>query len=154
MYKGLRKIISALTLLLVMQNAFSGGERIGVIYPDLREPYRSIFSAIIDGIKDTLGDEVKLFSAGKDDSAKMVNEWLKTSDIEYTIALGTRSEKLTKSLNLENKLIGAITNPPLEGNFVSGILFTPDPGKVLQELKKLAPDVNRIYIDKKIGHGP
>jgi len=139
-------ILLFLPLLLVVQEVLAHGEDIGVVYPDLREPYRSIFTNIIDGIRDTAGDDIKTLPVKKGDDADMVSEWIKDNKINSMIALGSRSQKLLSGYNIRNKIVGAITRYPKENGFQAGVLLAPHPNRIFTELKRLVPDINQLYV--------
>ena len=144
-FKGLITGI-LLTLVTGVQPVFATGEEIGVIYPDMREPYRSIFTNIIDGIRDTAGNEVKLLAVSTDDEVDTVSQWIEQNNIDSLIALGSRSQKLAAKTDIENKVVGAIIKPPEENGFQAGVLLTPDPNTMFENLKLLVPNVGKIYV--------
>jgi putative ABC transport system substrate-binding protein len=133
-------------LMLFMSSASGQGESVGVVYPDIREPYRSIFTSIIDGIKDTVGNDVQLFLVDKDESKKDLNEWITKNGIRSLIALGSQSHRLASTAKLENKIVGAIIKPPQEDGYKAGILLSPDPGEVIRKILDLVPSTQRIYL--------
>lgn len=135
-----------LPLLLMVKGVFAHGEDVGVIYPDLREPYRSIFTNIIEGIRDSTGDDIKILSVKKEDNVDMVSDWIDTNKITSLIALGSRSQKLLSNLDAPNKIVGAITRPPKENGFEAGVLLTPDPNRIFKEIRRLVPDVQKLYV--------
>ena len=57
-FKNYITISLLFVVVLVVNNVFASGEGIAVLYPDIREPYRSVFTNIIDGVKDTIGNDV------------------------------------------------------------------------------------------------
>ena len=134
------------TLVSWVQPVSATGEEIGVIYPDMREPYRSIFTNIIDGIRDTAGNEVKLLAVSTDDEVDTVSQWIEQNNIDSLIALGSRSQKLAAKTDIENKVVGAIIKPPEDNGFQAGLLLTPDPNKMFENLKLLVPNINKIYV--------
>ena len=141
--KGLITLL--LPMLLWVKPAFAVGEEIGVIYPDMREPYRSIFTNIIDGIRDTAGNGVKLLAVTSEDEVDTVSNWIEKNNIDSLIALGSRSQKLAAKANIDKKIVGAIIKPPEENGFQAGVLLTPDPNILFENLKMLAPNITRIY---------
>lgn len=132
-------------LLFIFNGAFAKGDKIAVVYPDVREPYLSIFTSMVDGIRDTAGNEVKVLSIQKDMKLEELSKWKQENEIESIIALGNRSRKLVSELNIKHKVVGAITRPPDSG-FNSGVLLTPDPGLIIDEMNRLVPGVKNLYV--------
>jgi putative ABC transport system substrate-binding protein len=143
--KEILTISLGFALLIVVNIASAHGEDIGVVYPDLREPYRSIFTNIIDGIRDTLGNDIQTIDVKQDDVPEKVSEWIKQKNITSIIALGSRSQKLTATLPIRNKIVGAITRPPKDNGFKAGVLLTPDPGQMFSQVNRLLPGIKKIY---------
>ena len=135
-----------LSLILVVKGVYAHGEGIAVVYPDLREPYRSIFTNIIDGIRDTAGDDIKTLAISKEETPEQLTNWVDENGIKSIIALGSRSQKLLTNLKIKNKIVGAITRPPKENGFQAGVLLAPDPGKIFSELARLTPEIKNLHV--------
>jgi hypothetical protein len=141
-------IFVACVPLKVMREANAGGHDIGVIYPAVREPYASIFAAMLDGIHEAKGDEVRSISINKEYDPQDIVDWVTTNKIKRVIALGRRSQKLIENIKLpvEEVVLGAVTRPPKSDIFNAGILLTPDPQQVYVELELLLSSIENIYI--------
>ena len=129
-------------------NANANGNDIGVIYPDVREPYASIFAAMLDGIHEAKGDDVHSIAIKKEYDPQDIVDWVTTHKIKRVIALGSRSQKLIENIKLpvEEVVLGAVTRPPKSDIFNAGILLTPDPQQVYVELELLLSSIENIYI--------
>jgi putative ABC transport system substrate-binding protein len=118
----------------------------GLLYPDLREPYRSIFTNIIEGVEDTSREDVLTLEIKKDDTAEKVREWIRENNLDAVIALGSRSNKLLTQVDVRKKIVGAITKPNKKNGYEAGILLSPDPKLMVNELNRLVPSVKHIYM--------
>ena len=50
----------------MVRGADASGQDIGVIYPEVREPYASIFASMLDGIYEAKGDGVHYVAVRKE----------------------------------------------------------------------------------------
>lgn len=130
----------------MLKVSYAEDHNLGIVYPDLREPYRSIFTSIIEGIEDTVEDKVFNLPVNKEVTEKMIATWAKRNKLDSIISLGSRSQKLTANIQVNRKIVGAINRPPANGNFQAGVLLTPDPHKLFESIIKLVPRINRIYM--------
>ena len=141
-------IFFACVPLKVMQEANASGHDIGVIYPAVREPFASIFAAMLDGIHEAKGDNVRSIAINKEYDPQDIVDWVTTNKIKRVIALGSRSQKLIENIKLpvDEVVLGAVTRPPRSNIFNAGILLTPDPKQVYVELELLLSSIENIYI--------
>lgn len=123
--------------------------RIAVLYPDLNEPYRSVFSSIIKGIEEGLDAPPLLIPIGADDGQRL-RERLAAANVAACIALGRSVVQLVQSAGLEIPVVrGAILDPRIHANAngsAQGISLAPDPEILLDLLKRLAPRVTRVTV--------
>ena len=121
---------------------------IAVLYPEIREPYRSVFSRITDGIRNQSRIRVETYQLRDELDVNNLQAWLQSEHSKVIIALGHRGLKATQ--RLDNKLpvvVGAVLLPPgASKNGVSGISLTPDPGMLFARLKSLQPQVRRVTV--------
>lgn len=119
-----------------------------VLYPDLREPYRSVFVSIADGIRDELGKSVVVRSLGREDTIPDIAGWVRTGGFGSVIALGRHGQSLQKELRASIPVvIGAVhMSPELQSPEYHGITLTPDPYILLKRLKELSPAVKRVRV--------
>ena len=120
----------------------------GVLYPDIREPFRSVFLSIARGVSDELGKDASLRAISDEDSAEDIRTWVERNGIRSLIALGSRGRHLSDELGETVPVIlGAVhMSPDLEETRYYGIALSPDPALLLQRLKTLAPAVRRVTV--------
>lgn len=121
---------------------------IAVLYPDLEEPYRVIFSQIIEGIEAQVGAPVASYAVGGAMSAQEIAAQLKRQDVKVVIALGRQGMKAASELGREFAVIaGGVVSPPLgEGRNFPIISLAPDPKMLFERLKHFMPHARRVIV--------
>ena len=128
----------ARTLLLVCYLLLFGGmpdataaetASIAVLYPEIREPYRSVFSRITDGIRKQSRIRVETYALRDELDVNNLQAWLQSERSRVIIALGHRGLKAAQRLeNSPPVVVGAVLLPPgPTANGFSGVSLTPDP---------------------------
>ncbi|QBQ56620.1 ABC transporter substrate-binding protein [Nitrosococcus wardiae] len=126
--------------------AFASLSSVAVIYPEIREPYRSIFLDIIRGIKNELKTPIKSYALEKNYSIEMLKEKLEKEEINVIIALGGRGLLIARELqSLFRVVVGAVLVAP-DGTELTGLSLAPDPQIFFQRVKEFTPDVQRITV--------
>jgi putative tryptophan/tyrosine transport system substrate-binding protein len=119
-----------------------------VLYPEIREPFRTVFTTIADGVSEALDGQVIVRPVRNEESAQSVAGWLREHGITSAVALGSRSQALSDELaGIAPVVIGAVhMSDELLNDSYYGIALNPDPIALFRSLKSLAPDVNRVHI--------
>lgn len=138
-------------LLLAWALAHGGPESaaaLAVIYPDLGEPYRSVFSEILTGIKQQARATIPSYPIGANMDAAELNEDLKRRGTRVVIALGRQGVKTASGLdrNLAVVVGGVLSVPEAELRRGAGISLTPAPDLLFARLKALLPGVKRVIV--------
>lgn len=141
--------LAGLALLLVVP-PYSAAQApaIAVIYPDIREPFRSVFMSIIKGIGEALGGNFETRALASSDTADDVLEWARQRDIRTVVTLGNQAFSMSTALSRDVPVVvGAINMSPelLRGPHY-GITLNPDPAALLQRLKSIAPKTRRVLV--------
>lgn len=121
---------------------------IAVLYPDLEEPYRSIFTKIIEGIEAQVGAPVASYAVGGVHSAQDIMAQLKRQDIKVVIALGRQGVKAASTLDQDVGVVaGGVVSPPTgDGRSFPVVSLAPDPKMLFERLKHFMPDVRRVIV--------
>lgn len=126
---------------------------IAVVYPDLANPYRDIFNAIIEGIEEKSRVPVRRLPLGAQTDAASVAGLLRGSDTRVVIALGRQGLKATAGLDRSIDVVagGVLALPetegrPADGRSITGISLTPDPALLFTRLKNLMPGAKRVLV--------
>ncbi len=128
--------------------AVEAAAALAVIYPDIPEPYRSVFLQIVDGVDDETKLKVRAFPVGAQVDAQDLNAQLRRSNIKAVIALGRQGLKTAALLDRDIVVTvgGVLSLPETEQRSVSGISLTPDPALLFARLKTLQPNVKRVWV--------
>lgn len=153
-YRGVRAAVwrlrSALGLLLVW--ALSCGEpalaAMTVLYPELGEPYRTVFSEMIAGIREQARGPVSSYAIGASMDATVLREQLKRESPQVVIALGRQGIKAALQWERPGPVVvgGVLALPETEARPVVGISLTPAPDLLFARLKSLVPGSRRVIV--------
>lgn len=122
-------------------------DTIGVIYPEIREPYLQIFLSIKEGVEKEIGKENKIleYVVEKGESPEKVQKWMKKKKIDAVIALGSRGINSIAPENDIPSVVGAAVIRPGSTAY-SGITLNPDPEMLLTTIVKLKPSINTFHV--------
>ncbi|TAN71641.1 MAG: hypothetical protein EPN17_00740 [Methylobacter sp.] len=126
--------------------AFRTGESsIAVIYPDIGEPYRTVFAQIIDGIK--AKTQIVDYAVGSTVDIDALNNSLRQQNIKVVIALGRQGLKIASNLDSNIGVVagGVIAVPENERRNLPVNSLSPDPALLFSRLKGLMPAARRIF---------
>jgi putative tryptophan/tyrosine transport system substrate-binding protein len=131
-------------LLLIPGGSHSTAQtNIAVLYPEVSEPFFSVFQTIIRGIENQTG-AVKLYALAEDADPVRLNGWLRQEQIDSVIALGRHGLLASQALEEPRRVtIGALPITPGGG---AGISLSPDPAVLFQHLREVVPSVRRIHV--------
>ncbi len=120
---------------------------IAVIYPQLPDPYRTIFAEIVSGIHSGTQLEVKEYTLNKQSQPGTLQEWLNTGRYGALIVLGQRALELVKAANPKVPIIaGAVKIVPAHNPGVSAINLTAAPDRLFDLLQRLTPRTQRVHV--------
>ena len=121
---------------------------IAILYPDIGEPYRSIFSKIIEGIEENAQIKVTSYAIGSNFNAQAISGELKRQDIRVVIALGRNGLKAANALDKEIGVVagGVVSVPDADGRNNAILSLAPDPALLFGRLKALSPKTQRIFV--------
>lgn len=121
---------------------------LAVVYPDIGEPYRSVFARIIEGIEDGARMAVHTYPIGPNQDPAELNGLLKKKGTKVVIALGRQGLKAASSLDSAIPVVvgGVLAIPEAENRSLMGISLTPDPALLFTRLKNLMPGVKRVIV--------
>ncbi len=148
----IQRWVSALLVcfFVLLPSSLLGSDKLatGVLYPDIREPFRGVFMSIARGVSDELGSSAQLRAIGDLDSAEDIKRWIEDNGIRSVVALGSRGQALSNELTSTVPVVlGAVhMAPDLQDQRHHGIALSPDPTLLLEHLKKLAPSVKRVTV--------
>lgn len=122
---------------------------VGVLYPDIREPFRSVFLSIARGVSDELGQETPLRPLAEGEETQKIQDWITENGLKSVVALGSRGPLLSDEFNGTKVpvVVGAVhMSPELQADRYYGIALSPDPALLLRRLKTIAPGMKRVTV--------
>lgn len=125
-----------------------GRSPIGVVYPQIGEPYRSAFAAILRGIEDRApGRIVRLPLVGETAPERLFDE-LRDRHVRAVIALGRSGLRATSALDLKLPVIaaGVLSVPESEGQSSMVVSLAPDPQLLFTRLRGFVPQAKRVIV--------
>ncbi len=125
----------------------TGAGAIAVIYPDIGEPYRSVFMQIIEGIEDEAKVQVANYPVGSNVDIAELKKALRRQDAKVVIALGWQGMKTASALDRSIGVVvgGVLTAPANEIRDLPVNSLTPDPALLFSRLKGLMPAARRVF---------
>ncbi|CAK0763295.1 hypothetical protein CCP3SC1_30040 [Gammaproteobacteria bacterium] len=124
-----------------------GNSQIAVIYPDISEPYRNVFTKIIEGIEAQTNSSVLSVAVGKGMNLIELKDLLRHQDVRVVIALGRQGMQIAEIINKEFGIVvgGVVTAPEKDISNLSVITLSPDPALLFSKLKTLMPGIARVF---------
>lgn len=125
----------------------SGGGSIAVIYPDIGEPYRTVFAQIIGGIEDRAKMQVGKYAVGQNVDIAELKNTLRSQEVKVVIALGRQGMKIAATLDRNIGVVvgGVIMPPENEMRDLPVNSLSPDPALLFSHLKRLVPAAQRVF---------
>jgi len=125
----------------------SGEGPIAVIYPDIGEPYITVFAQIIAGIEDRVKRHVVKYAAGQNVDVTELKNILRQQNIKVVIALGRQGMKIAATLDRNIGVVvgGVIMSPESELHDTPVNSLSPDPALLFSHLKALMPAARRVF---------
>jgi putative ABC transport system substrate-binding protein len=124
------------------------GRGIAVLYPDIGEPYRSVFAKIIEGVEEQAKSRVLSVPVGSNANPQDIAATLRQQDVRVVIALGRNGLKYASALDRELGVVagGVISVPEAETRNIQVFSLAPDPGLLFARLQTLMPSVRRVFV--------
>ena len=123
---------------------------IAVIYPDIGEPYRSVFTKIIEGIEKQTKTKLASYTVSSGQNFQDIATELRLQNVKVVIALGRNGLKAATSLGRDVGIVVggvlSVAEPDLEKSGMSVYSLAPDPQLLFTQLKTLMPGVRRIFV--------
>ncbi|MCK9199831.1 MAG: hypothetical protein M0P59_05985 [Gallionella sp.] len=126
----------------------SEANHIAVIYPDVAEPYRSVFAEIISGIEEKARGRVITVAVGAEVDAGELNDSLRRQGVRVVIALGRQGMKAASVLdhNMDVVVGGVLAAQNNDVRNMQVNILSPDPALLFSRLKGMMPKVRRVFV--------
>lgn len=129
--------------------AYGAPPSVAIVYPEVRDPYRSIFLEIARGMEQELGKPVTHYVLnGRENSTDSLINELKNNHIDVVVTLGRAGLAAAKPISAALPVvIGATMIRPEEvPQGLTGISLTPAPEAMFDHLKKLVPEIKKVTV--------
>nr|WP_263011116.1 ABC transporter substrate binding protein [Duganella violaceicalia] len=115
-----------------------------VLYPDIGEPYRTVFTEILQGVEEQAKTKPRAIALGAGTDLAELRNTLKNSKV--VIALGRQGLKAAAMLDpAQAVVIGGVGAAP-DAERLNGISLAPDPALLFGMLKTLLPGIRRVIV--------
>jgi putative ABC transport system substrate-binding protein len=122
------------------------GSGLAVLYPDIGEPFRSVFATILEGIREQARQAVPAFAVTGEVPTPTLAEELRRREVRVVIALGRSGLKAAAFLDRAIGVIaGCVIGAP-EAQAYAVHSLAPDPALVLAQLRRMVPPVRRVFL--------
>lgn len=121
---------------------------IAVLYPDIGEPYRSVFVKIIEGIEDETRSRVASYAVGGSADPQDLSGELRRQNVRVVIALGRNGLKAASNLDRDIGVVvgGVISAPGADARGNTVLSLAPDPALLFARLKSISPRTQRVHV--------
>src|SRR5471032_1458715 len=123
-----------------------GKGSIAVVYPNVEEPFRSAFIAMIQGIEERTKLKVRSYPVDPEMDTAELNATLKRNGTKVVIALGRQGLNATAGLDREIAVLAGGVLLLSDAENVMGISMTPDPAMLFSRLRVLLPELKRVIV--------
>lgn len=122
--------------------------RVAVIYPQVREPYRSVFRDIVKGMESALPGSIADLEVQPERTAQQLSADLRAQQVGAVVLLGKHGLNLSGALDPSlQRVVGAVLAGPDEvPPAVRATSLAPSPRKLFEKLHELAPGVRTIHV--------
>ncbi|NRF69927.1 hypothetical protein HLB44_23250 [Aquincola sp. S2] len=121
---------------------------LAVIYPDIGEPYRGVFTKIVEGIEQQARGKVASYAVGPAGLSPEAQAELRKREVRAVIALGRNGLKAVGALDRSIAVIagGVLAVPESEARDFAVHSLTPDPALLFARLRSLVPSARRVAV--------
>lgn len=124
----------------------AGGEPIGVLFPDIGEPLRKVFTEIIEGIEEQARQRVRGYPISPNQDLGELSQAIKRNGTRVVVALGRQGLRAAAGVEAPlGTVVSGISSLP-DGDKHVGICLTPDPILLFAQLRSLVPTVRRVIV--------
>jgi putative ABC transport system substrate-binding protein len=124
----------------------AGDAPLAVLFPDLGEPYRKVFTEIIGGIESQSAQRMRAYPIAATQNLPELAAALRRNGTRVVVALGRQGLKASAAVEApQGVVVGGVSSVP-DGERQIGICLTPDPALLFAQLKNLLPGVRRVIV--------
>lgn len=138
------RLILSFVLILTCAQRYAAANTLAVVYPDVREPYLSLFDQIRKGVQDQYDDKVIGIAVPMTSSSDSLLTDFTNSNVTKAVFLGKKGYDLAKPMvGKIDLVVGAF---PLRPGGMGGVSVDASPDTTFGYLRKLAPKVSTVHV--------
>lgn len=147
----LQSLVSCTLAPLTMGQVLAADEAskaIAVVFPDIGEPFRGMFTSIISGVEERVRGRVFNLPVGASTLSSDVMGELRRRDIQGVIALGRQGLKIATGLDAQLSVVaaGVLSVPEVDAQNFPVFSLAPDPALLFARLRVLSPQSRRVLV--------
>jgi putative ABC transport system substrate-binding protein len=121
---------------------------VALVYPELREPYRTVFQNLVDGIQAELGPRLRAYPLSDGPASTDLRVWLERERPGAIIALGKGGLDAITQVDTRIPVVAgaALLTPGTKEPIRAGVSLAADPDELFARLKTLVPEVKRVFV--------
>lgn len=121
---------------------------IPIFYPQIKEPFLSIFKDTIRGIESSIQQPLQVRVTTPDFSSEQLQSWAKQLQPPTAIILGPSSLKALQALPDDAQVLSAIflTEPGDLNRIAVSVAYAPDPLLLFRTMQRLDKRVKRVHV--------
>lgn len=144
--RSLIALLPALYAALHCKHVLAGPEAVAVVYPDIGQPHRKIFTEIIEGVEEHGKLRVQGYPVSAGADLAELQAVLKRNGTRVVIALGRQGLQATSGFDASTGVVvGGVSSAP-DSDRLRGISLLPDPALLFARLKGMMPHVRRVIV--------
>lgn len=130
------------------RRVWSEAADLALVYPDVQEPYLTVFLQMIEGVKEQAKGALVLNRVRGNTDVSAVNGWIREHGTRRAILLGRQGVKLAEGIDRDVRVVlgGALLGVGPAAAPAPGISLTPDPDQLFAVLKRLSPATRRVTV--------
>lgn len=142
-YRSQNTLLFLLSYLCIAAHA---DDRVAVLYPEIREPYKQVFLNIVEGVESEFPDSVLSIVLEQDSDANAIRADLNSHEITGIVALGRAGVRSMEAFNIDiPAVVGAVILEPKTSRF-SGITQNPSPSQLFETTRELIPTITAVHV--------
>lgn len=143
-----REALACVAGMLALPAMATDAARIAVVYPDIGEPFRSVFAKIIEGIEAQVRARLPRIAVGAGTGPQELAAELRRHDVRVLIALGRNGLKAATALEPPMAVVagGVLSVPEADARHLTVHSLAPDPALLFSQLRTLMPAARRVAV--------
>ncbi len=124
----------------------AGAEPLAVLFPDLGEPYRKVFTEIVGGILAQSSQPMRAYPVAPTHHLPELAAALRRNGTRVVVALGRQGLKAAAAVDAPLGVVVGGVSSVADGERRIGICLTPDPALLFEQLNNLLPGIRRVIV--------